>query len=638
MADSQLRILIDALWRGGGDTRRARGDIRDLARESGSASAQMRGLASSSEDAGQAVQQSGQGAQSSGLRWTELASKVSLVKTGFDIAREAGEQVYGLLREGAALENAEIRFGRLATSIGTTATALERDLGTALRGQLSNAEAVAAATEIMTLGLTKTHDQTVRLTRATSALGADMNQVTLALTNQTTARFDQIGIAVDGFDEKLKALEAQGLSTEDAFTEAFLQQAEEQIERVGDVADTTQGKLRRLENRARDASDAFKRWVLEAAMPAIDGMVRLADAQDTLDAAVARGLITQREAFNIQKQLAIPAQKEATDATIEHLNAQLAAGDAAWSRAAAEDALRRAMSDGQATRQEYLEQTVKLSEAHKELVRQQEEGRREADDFSESLDRLRRGQGEGIVLQFSADTAPARTELEDLITDFSGRQIPFEVLPTLRGRGDEKAQGEEVLRPVKEALGGIFDQAVLELQPQIDMRNLIEMEETMGNIITNSDYINTTPVEPEVHNQDVNELLDGLGRSREELDGIIGGNPYEVETQSNVPDLNSDLEHALGLIRAIEGTHHVRIVTTHSGNPHTGPYDTGGGQGGPQFNAPPSLGFNEFQQFGGASVGTLQINVTESGDPRRTAEEVVRHLEDRGVVRRLRLR
>ena len=56
-------------------------------------------------------------------------------------------------------------------------------------------------------------------------------------------RFDALGISVDGFDEKVKALEETGLSASEAFNEAFLQQAEEQIKKVGDVANTSEGHL-----------------------------------------------------------------------------------------------------------------------------------------------------------------------------------------------------------------------------------------------------------------------------------------------------------------------------------------------------------------------------------------------------------
>ena len=74
-----------------------------------------------------------------------------------------------------------------------------------------------------------------------------MNQLVLTLTNQTTMRFDALGVSVADFDEKVKALEESGLSAQDAFTEAFLQQAEEQIEKVGSAADTTMGNFMQLE-------------------------------------------------------------------------------------------------------------------------------------------------------------------------------------------------------------------------------------------------------------------------------------------------------------------------------------------------------------------------------------------------------
>jgi hypothetical protein len=44
----------------------------------------------------------------------------------------------------------------------------------------------------------------VRLSGVAAQLGMDVGEMTLALTNQTTRRFDQLGVSVDGFDERLR--------------------------------------------------------------------------------------------------------------------------------------------------------------------------------------------------------------------------------------------------------------------------------------------------------------------------------------------------------------------------------------------------------------------------------------------------
>jgi hypothetical protein len=71
-------------------------------------------------------------------------------------------------------------------------------------------------------------------------------------------RFDALGVSVDGFKEKVKALEDAGMSANDAFKEAFLQQAEGQIAKVGSIAETSAGKLKMMESAFANLGDAIK--------------------------------------------------------------------------------------------------------------------------------------------------------------------------------------------------------------------------------------------------------------------------------------------------------------------------------------------------------------------------------------------
>jgi hypothetical protein len=108
-----------------------------------------------------------------------------------------------------------------------------------------------------------------------------MNQLVLTLTNMTTMRFDQLGVRVDGFKERMKALEEQGLDTNAAFKEAFLQQAEQQLTTVGEAADSTSGSYMRLEAAIKNASDALKMTAAVSLEPAIKSSL---DWKEALDA------------------------------------------------------------------------------------------------------------------------------------------------------------------------------------------------------------------------------------------------------------------------------------------------------------------------------------------------------------------
>lgn len=199
----------------------------------------------------------------------------SLAAVGYII-----KNAYDFARMGAELELTKARFDRLSESIGTTSGALLDDLGDATKGLYSDFELMDMATQLMSLGLAKTHDEAIRLSRVTAGLNMDMNQLVLALSNMTTMRFDQLGLSVDGFDEKLKELESQGYSTNDAFKEAFLQQAEMQLERVGEAANESIGSFKRLEAQFKNNLDQSKLLAVQGLEPVIRAMSDLMEEEN----------------------------------------------------------------------------------------------------------------------------------------------------------------------------------------------------------------------------------------------------------------------------------------------------------------------------------------------------------------------
>jgi hypothetical protein len=207
------------------------------------------------------------------MSWTDLKSVIDL--TGQ--ALQKVKQGYDLAKQGAQIEFTAIKFDRLAQTIGTTGDALKDKLLDATKGTMSEMAAMASATDLVSLGLVKTEKDTVRLSAVVAGLGMDMNQLVLALSNQTTMRFDQLGVAVVGFDEKVKALEATGMSAQDAFTEAFLQQAEEQLKKVGNAADTSLGKFLRFDAATEDLKNSLKMLAATAATPLLPGVTDAVD-------------------------------------------------------------------------------------------------------------------------------------------------------------------------------------------------------------------------------------------------------------------------------------------------------------------------------------------------------------------------
>ena len=195
-------------------------------------------------------------------------------------------QVWDMAKEGAAMEYSIQKFDRLSASIGTTADLLLNDLKKATKGTRTDMQLTSTAADLMGLGLVKTHDQVVRLTKVVGGLNMDTNQLVLTLANQTTMRFDQLGVSVDGFDVKVKNLEKTGLNASDAFTEAFLQQAEKQLTLVGDAADTTAGRMAALEVKAKNLGDTIKMKLVPAAEGFITSVDIIVSGRDKIQAAL----------------------------------------------------------------------------------------------------------------------------------------------------------------------------------------------------------------------------------------------------------------------------------------------------------------------------------------------------------------
>lgn len=215
---------------------------------------------------------------------TGAARAVGVAGAAVAVFGATWEQAMDLGKQGANLLYAQSKFDNLSRSIGTTSDLLKNDLRNATKGLVSDAELVASAGDFMALGLAKSHDEVVRLTKVAGALGMNMNQLVLTLTNQTTMRFDALGVSVDGFDERVEKLKATGMSASDAFNEAFLQQAEEQIDTIGEKSESTAASFARLEAATQNLGDALKSKLAAPLASAADTMTIMLTAGEKMDA------------------------------------------------------------------------------------------------------------------------------------------------------------------------------------------------------------------------------------------------------------------------------------------------------------------------------------------------------------------
>lgn len=239
MADTEYTIATR--FQGDGELRNAANSfdgVRDAAKRSMSS-----------------IESAGRGGMRS---WTELNSMLSLVGTAFGTLQNVAGQAMAALSEGAALSAARDKFDNLAASINTTGDALLGVMREATSGMMTDAELVASATDLMSLGLAKNEDQVKRLTSVIGTLGWDMQQVVLTMANNSTMRLDALGLSMESVKGRAKELEAAGMSMDEAFDLAVLEAGEAKIELLGNTADTTAGKIQQMGVMVENAKDSFK--------------------------------------------------------------------------------------------------------------------------------------------------------------------------------------------------------------------------------------------------------------------------------------------------------------------------------------------------------------------------------------------
>lgn len=227
--------------------------------------------------------------------FNKLNTAIIGVSAGVFAAKKAFDQIIAIGERGATIEYLSTRFDRLADAMGTTSEVMLGKLHEATRGMISDADLVEKAGQIMALGLMKTEEQTVRLVKVAAGLGMDMNQLVLTLTNQTVMRFDQLGVRVDGFKDKVAGLKAAGMDASDAFKEAFLAQAEEQLAIIGEKADSSVGSYERLRVAFKNLGDTVASDLSPAITRAVDAMVLLLNWNKKIDFLFADHEVVMRE-------------------------------------------------------------------------------------------------------------------------------------------------------------------------------------------------------------------------------------------------------------------------------------------------------------------------------------------------------
>ncbi len=176
---------------------------------------------------------------------------------GVILAYKTLKKATELARAGAEVDYLKTKFDNLAASIGTTGKALLTDLKSATRGTVADMDLVAGAVELMSLKLVKSHDEAVRLTSVAGALGWNLNQLSLVITNQSTMRLDQLGLSIEAVVPRFNELKEAGLDAQEAMAMAVVEAGEAKQALEGHLADSMKGVWAQLDATKKNIKDMF---------------------------------------------------------------------------------------------------------------------------------------------------------------------------------------------------------------------------------------------------------------------------------------------------------------------------------------------------------------------------------------------
>ena len=223
-----------------------------------------------------------------GVTSDRTRSNILALNQGYQIATdvlgrmaEGARLAYEAIDEGAQLQSTQDKFANLTASIGET-TGLLDEMTAATKGTVSQFELMETANELIGLGMAKTGDEAIRLSRLSGQLGWDMQTLTLTLANDSKARLDSLGLSMEDVAEREERLIANGAALDKAFDLAVIEAGEAKLALLGDTSETTAGKLDVAAANIKDLSDQAKIGAAEGLTPLVESVADLTSSLNEL--------------------------------------------------------------------------------------------------------------------------------------------------------------------------------------------------------------------------------------------------------------------------------------------------------------------------------------------------------------------
>lgn len=169
---------------------------------------------------------------------------------------DLGRSLVDMTMDAASVEGVRNTFARLAESVGGDAVRALEDLRAATRGMVADSDLLSAGNKFLAMGLASTTEEAAQLAEMATQLGmamggdatSSMENFALLLANQSLPRLDSFGISSGKVRVRIEELMAstQGLTREQAFLQATMEEARKTMAKVGEQGDTAQGAMARI--------------------------------------------------------------------------------------------------------------------------------------------------------------------------------------------------------------------------------------------------------------------------------------------------------------------------------------------------------------------------------------------------------
>jgi len=179
----------------------------------------------------------------------------------------AGVGIGKLAEAAAPIEAVKNTFGELNESIGATSKEMTTRLRLATRGMVRDVDLMGAANKFMSMGLADSTEEVAALSEMATQLGMamggtateSMENFALMLANQSIPRLDSFGISSSAVRERIDELMAstEGLTREQAFMQAVMEEGGVAMERVGEQGGGLSGTLSRLKTTFGNVKDGI---------------------------------------------------------------------------------------------------------------------------------------------------------------------------------------------------------------------------------------------------------------------------------------------------------------------------------------------------------------------------------------------